>query len=87
MPAVWVYHEIGLYIAKYASQSNPFYLWIETYSGKEFADDSKYVREVFDRFAEQADENIKSQMLEAFRKSVKLEKEFLDDIYIQLEKA
>lgn len=81
LPALWIYYEVGSYIAQNTAPSNPFYLWIDTYSGKEFADNSKYVREVFDSFAEQADEPTKLQMLEAFRKSANLEKEFLDNIY------
>ncbi|WCR53242.1 MAG: Aminopyrimidine aminohydrolase [Wolbachia endosymbiont of Ctenocephalides orientis wCori] len=81
LPALWVYYEVGSYIARNTVLSNSFYLWIETYSGREFSDSSKYVREVFDSFAEQAEGLIKLQMLEVFRKSASLEKGFLDNIY------
>ncbi|WP_218938885.1 TenA family protein [Wolbachia endosymbiont of Ctenocephalides felis wCfeT] len=81
LPAVWVYHEAGLYIAKNANSLNSFHLWIETYSGQEFAHCVKYVIEIFDRFSEQLGGAAKLKMLNVFHKSVCLEKEFLDDVY------
>jgi thiaminase/transcriptional activator TenA len=80
LPAFWIYHEVGLYIAKNATDNNPFHLWIETYSGQEFSQSVEYVIEVFDSFAEQGIETTKSQMLDEFYKGASFEKEFLDNV-------
>ncbi|APR99132.1 TenA family protein [Wolbachia endosymbiont of Folsomia candida] len=82
LPAFWIYHKVGLYIAENAIDNNPFHLWIETYSGREFSQNVEYVLEIFDKLAEQATESTRSQMLDTFYKATSLEKEFLDDIYI-----
>ncbi len=83
LPCFWVYREVGLAIVSGAKSENPYALWIETYSGEDFGQSVLKAIRIFDRLADQASEEIKIQMLDAFYKSTVFEWHFWNDSYNQ----
>ena len=81
LPCFWVYREVGLSIVKDTKEKNPYWRWIETYSGEKFGQGVERAIDIFDKVASEASENIKNQMLEAFYKSTVLEWHFWNDAY------
>jgi thiaminase (transcriptional activator TenA) len=81
LPCFWVYREVGLYIAKFAKQNNPYIRWIETYTSKEFSDAVDAVINIFDILADNASKETRSKMLEEFYKNTVWEWHFWNDAY------
>lgn len=81
LPCFWVYREVGLDIAKDAKANNPYSRWIETYSGKDFANSVNELIDIFDALQANTSEAIRLKMLDAFYKSCCLEWHFWNDAY------
>ncbi len=81
LPCLWVYREVGLFIAKHSDSSNPYYRWIDTYAGEDFAKTVEEAIAIFDDLADKTTDAIREKMLEAFYQSVRLEWHFWNDSY------
>jgi len=81
LPCFWVYREVGLFIHRSATKPNPFERWIETYAGKEFGEATERAIEILEEALSTTSEGTRSQMLEAFVTSTRLEWLFWDSAY------
>jgi thiaminase/transcriptional activator TenA len=81
LPCFWVYREVGLWIHRSASESNPYKRWIETYAGKEFGEATERAIEALEEAAASASEATRRRMGEAFVTSTRLEWLFWDSAY------
>ncbi len=81
LPCFWIYREVGLDIAKYYDQHNPFARWIETYASDDFGVSVNEVISIFDALAKNTTNTTRQKMLEAFYKSACLEWHFWNDAY------
>ena len=81
LPCFWVYREVGLSIVKNSKKNNKYQKWIDTYSGDEFEIYNQKLIDIVNKNAELATEELKKNMLEAFKKSVIFEFEFFDSAY------
>ena len=85
LPCFWIYREVGLAIAKHATQPNPYMPWIETYSDESFGNAVNGMLAIIDATAERASDYERSEMLAAYKRSVLYEWMFWDGAY-RLEK-
>ena len=81
LPCFWIYREVGLFIAKHAKQDNPYYRWIETYSGEGFCNAVDEAIIIFDDLAINTTDDVRKKMLDAFYKSAVWEWHFWNDSY------
>lgn len=81
LPCFWVYREIGLFIAKYSDNKNPYARWIETYTSDDFKTSVDEVISIFDDLGQNTTDIIRQKMLDAFYKSTCLEWHFWNDAY------
>ena len=81
LPCFWIYREVGLFIANNGVQNNPYARWIDTYSGDDFGNAVNEAIGIFDKLADNASDEIRNKMLEAFYKSSCLEWHFWNDSY------
>ena len=81
LPCFWYYLEIGKYLANNSVENNPYQKWIDNYSSKEYEQIVDEAISIFDDLADHTTENIRDQMLNAFRISAIYELNFYDDSY------
>lgn len=83
LPCQWGYWEIGKHLAEQGLPENaPLYReWIEMYSGKEFGDLARELRDTFDQVAARCSEDEWSRVSEIFRMSSRYEYGFWDGAY------
>jgi len=81
LPCFWVYREVGLFISKHATQTNPFKRWIQTYASDDFSKAVDEVISIFDELAQQTSLCTKQKMLDAFYRSTCFEWHFWNDAY------
>lgn len=81
LPCFWIYKVVGDYIYARAQGDNPYQAWIDTYSGKEFAEGVAKAIAYADRMANNTTAEIRLQMWQAFEKSSQLEYQFWDAAY------
>lgn len=81
LPCFWVYREVGRHIAAETVETNPYALWINTYSAPEFWESTEKMISFFDEVAEQTSEKGRKLMEKAFECSVLLEWHFWNDAY------
>lgn len=81
LPCFWVYREVGLSIIKNSTKNNKYQKWLDTYSGDEFEVYNQKLIDIVNKNAALASEEIKKNMLEAFKKSVIFEFNFFDSAY------
>ena len=81
LPCPWVYHELAVHLKKQTNKSGPFYRWIEKYASKKYQKSIQDARSIFDKLADNASDDVRSRMVEAFVKGVILEYRFWDDAY------
>jgi thiaminase/transcriptional activator TenA len=81
LPCFWIYREVGLHIAQNAAKNNIYQDWIDTYSGKDFAEAVDKMIEITEKVAVEISEKNKNKMLGKFVYSVKLEYMFWDSAY------
>lgn len=84
LPCFWVYQHVGSTIleATGGAADHPYHKWIETYADDEFADAVLGARNLTDRLAAEADEGIRSRMLQAFTRSSEYEWLFWNSAWI-----
>ncbi|HSF09759.1 MAG TPA: thiaminase II [Nitrospirales bacterium] len=80
LPCAWVYCEVGHHLLKKATPkfSHPYYEWLQLYGSPEFAEVTRWLREVVDRCAKTAGRAEKARMEEAFLISSQYEWMFWD---------
>lgn len=81
LPCFWVYREVGQSIKKISQKSNPYVLWIDTYSNEEFSHGVDQAQLILDGIASQSSPHILNLMTEAFEYSTLLEWHFWNDAY------
>ena len=83
LPCFYIYREVGNYIKKQSSSTNPYSLWVDTYSGIEFSNAVDTMLNI----TQQAITNISLdsskgiKLLELFKTSTELELFFWNDSY------
>jgi thiaminase (transcriptional activator TenA) len=81
LPCFWIYREIGRSIAVHVNENNPYALWIETYSSKEFSEATDRAISVLDEMANQCSANSLDRVKNAFEYSSLFEWHFWDDAF------
>ena len=81
LPCFWVYQKVGEHIIKTSSSDNPYFHWIKTYADKDFEKSTLRAIEICDELAENASEEIRDKMTEAFVMATKMEWMFWDSAY------
>lgn len=87
LPCFWVYQHVGTTIleATGGAGDHPYARWIETYADEEFAQAVLGARELTDRLAAGADEQLWSAMLAAFTRATEYEWLFWNSAWIREE--
>lgn len=81
LPCFWVYQKVGEHIINTSSSDNPYFRWIETYADKEFEKSTLRAIEICDKLAENASDEIRLKMTEAFVMATRMEWMFWDSAY------
>lgn len=81
LPCFWIYREVGRTIAKRAHRDNPYALWIETYSSREFSEETEQAIALLDAVAEQSPPHLLKRMTSAFEYCTLFEWHFWNDAY------
>lgn len=81
LPCFWIYHEVGLYILKNSVKNNRYSRWIEAYASDNFKQTVDEVITLFDMLAENASNETKEKMQQAFYQGACLEWHFWNDAY------
>ncbi len=81
LPCFWVYKKVGEEIFKTCKKDNQFYHWIETYGDETFAESNRRAIEICDELANNASEEIRNEMTEAFVMATKMEWLFWESAY------
>jgi thiaminase/transcriptional activator TenA len=81
LPCFWVYNQVAINIYKNSKEDNPYNPWIQTYSGAEFDETTKRMKEIVSELSEEASEKEKRKMKESFIRSTKYEWYFWDSAY------
>lgn len=83
LPCFWIYKKVGdhIYANQKPGQHNPYKRWIDTYSGKEFAEGVEKAILITDQLANRAGTIQRKSMDQAFEMASKLEWMFWDSAY------
>lgn len=79
LPCFWVYHEAGIRIRSKAVKNNPYQLWIDTYADEKYRNYVVQFVDIVENIMRDSSEKIKEKMHNAFRKSVRFEKDFFSE--------
>ena len=78
LPCFWIYREVGHDIAKNANSTNPYQLWIDTYTDDNYDKVVDRVIKITNTVAKTSSEETKDKMLQTFINSTRLEYKFWD---------
>lgn len=81
LPCFIIYKKVGDYILANQATSNPYQNWIDAYSGEEFARSVEKALAICDELAEQASEDLRARMANAYATATRLEYVFWDSAY------
>lgn len=83
LPCFWIYQRVGghIFAQQQVGRENPYKDWIDTYAGEAFGHSVKKALAIADELAENASEQTKQAMLEAFCMATRLEWMFWDAAY------
>lgn len=79
LPCMWIYNKVGQHI--YANRNtapNPYAEWVATYASEEFTQGTDSTLALIDRLAEEASEQMREAMTEAFMIAAEYEWAFWD---------
>lgn len=84
LPCFYIYREVGNSIKKQASSKNPYSMWIDTYSSKEFSDAVDTMLDIIQHAIQDItiDSKKSVRLLNLFKISTELELYFWNDSYI-----
>jgi len=83
LPCFWIYAEAGRHIHAQSAPNNPYQNWIDTYASEDFHATVRAVCATVDRIAEQASEQTREAMQQAYRAACRLEWLFWDSAFQQ----
>lgn len=84
LPCFWIYKYVGDHIISlYKKEGNPYFKWIQTYSGDEFGLAVEKAIKITNELASQESDFVQQQMTEAFIMASKMEFLFWDSAYLQ----
>jgi len=67
LPCMWIYNEVGLYIWRHRNPNpNPYAEWVATYASADFTEGTKLILDLCDRIAQEATEEEREKMREAY---------------------
>ncbi|OJU73336.1 MAG: hypothetical protein BGO07_04265 [Alphaproteobacteria bacterium 40-19] len=80
LPCPWVYNKLANHLKEQADPQTPFYGWIKQFTsyGSQYVEN---MSKIFDELADNASDEVRSRMVEAFVKGVILEWRLWDDAY------
>ena len=82
LPCIWVYNEIGIYLAANCKkENNPYLDWINTYSSPLMLDGINSTIAFCDKLASNSDEKTSSEMIKIFVEGVEHELVFFNDSF------
>ena len=81
MPCFWIFREIGEHVRKLADRDNPYYKWIERYSGEVYGIVVDKACSLTDRLAADAGDEERQDMLKSFLASCRYEYGLKEDAY------
>lgn len=81
LPCFWVYLKVGKHILETSQHENPYFRWIETYSDTDFERSTLRAIEICDELAQNASDEIRMKMTEAFVMATRMEWMFWDSAY------
>lgn len=81
LPCFWVYQKVGKAILAGAAGENPYRHWIETYGDPAFEESTRRAIEICDTLAENASEETRRMMTQAFLRSTRFEQMFWESAY------
>jgi thiaminase/transcriptional activator TenA len=83
LPCFWIYQDVGDHIVQASRHQagNPYQAWIDTYGGEEYAAAVQAAKDMADRAAGRADDDIRGQMTAAFVMASKMEWMFWDSAW------
>jgi len=84
LPCFWIYREMGREFSEQSIESNPYTLWINTYSSPEFDETAELAISIVDELANQSSPKILKEMQRAFEFSALYEWHFWNDAYKQV---
>lgn len=79
LPCFWVYHENGMRIREKLLQPNPYQIWIDTYSGREYMNYVRQFVHIVDQVLHKSHPTVRQKMFKAFRTSTSYELAFFDE--------
>lgn len=81
LPCFWLYNEVAVHIHQKARQKNKYQKWIDTYSGAEFDQTTRRLKEITQELAQNSTQNTRNKMKEQFLRSARYEWFFWDSAY------
>ena len=81
LPCFWIYREVGKFLIKGSTKNNPYSLWIDTYSSKEFSEATDLAIEIVDTMADQCTRDQLERMKAVFEHCSLFEWHFWNDSY------
>ncbi|MBS3807979.1 MAG: hypothetical protein KGY60_10785, partial [Bacteroidales bacterium] len=81
LPCFWLYNEVAVHIHQKARQENKYQKWIDTYSGAEFDQTTRRLKEITQELAQNSTQNTRNKMKKQFLRSARYEWFFWDSAY------
>lgn len=81
LPCFWLYNEVAMHIHQKARQENKYQKWIDTYSGAEFDQTTRRLKEITQELAQNNTQNTRNKMKDQFLRSARYEWFFWDSAY------
>ena len=82
LPCFWIYREVGKSLIKGTNNKNPYSLWIDTYSSKEFSDATNLAIAIVDEVAVHSSKVQLERIGAAFEHCALFEWHFWNDAYL-----
>mgnify|MGYP001171378592 CR=1 FL=1 len=79
LPCFWVYSSVGKSIVNQSANNNIYQKWIDTYKGGEYVEYTNRFIEIVEAYGNDATEDEKIMMQEAFMEATKLELAFFEE--------
>ncbi|KQS34301.1 thiaminase II [Dyadobacter sp. Leaf189] len=81
LPCFWIYKKVGDYIYANQTTPNPYQNWINAYAGEDFAHSVQKALNICNQLAENASEQTRKKMMEAYLTATRMELEFWESAY------
>lgn len=81
LPCFWIYREVGYFLKAHSAHANPYQLWIDNYSSREFNTSVEQAIAMLNRASLHASKKELKNMEHYFMTSARLELAFWDEAY------